>query len=182
MDAADVQALALAERVVHEPLVLADRFPVRRLHRSWIGREIACEELPERPFADEADTGRVFLVVNVEPPVPGNSPHVVFEQLAEGEDGFGESLGADGVQEVALVLVRVLALVESTVAIDDSGSRVMTRCQQVTAKSFCVVAEDAELDLPVAQDIGIRRPAFAVFVEEILEHLVTILLRDIDMV
>ena len=61
--AADAEALALSERVEHESHVLPDQAPVERVDVARVGRQVAVQELAERPLADEADSGRILLVV-----------------------------------------------------------------------------------------------------------------------
>src|SRR2546421_2453912 len=82
---ADADALALPDRVEGKADVLADRAALvvddwpRRL------RQVAVEELAERPLADEADAGRVLLCVVWQLRLQRNAPYLAFLQLADGE-------------------------------------------------------------------------------------------------
>ena len=60
--AAQADALALPQRVERQADVLADFLAVRRLHRSRLGRQVAVEEIAERPLADKADAGGILLL------------------------------------------------------------------------------------------------------------------------
>ncbi|MNV57734.1 hypothetical protein D3C71_1500790 [compost metagenome] len=98
-----------------------------------------------------------------------------FFQLADREQGLGDLFAADGVQEVALVLVRVQALEQFGAAIDVAATHVVTGGDQVGAEHHGVVEERLELDLAVAQDVRVRRASGLVFGEEMLEHVVPVL-------
>src|SRR5688500_545775 len=73
-------------------------------------------------------------------------------------------------QKVRLVLVRITRLQEHRARSAGLESRVMTGGESLCPESGRVVEADAELDLPVAQHIGVRRAAGAVLGEEIVEH------------
>ncbi len=109
MNTANVQALPLPQGVVHETLVFADDVAAGRAHRARVGGQVSAQELAERPLADEADTGRVFFVVNREAPVTCDLTDFTLDEFTEREQRFRQSLRADLVQKVTLVLVRVLA-------------------------------------------------------------------------
>src|SRR3954468_2263078 len=59
--AADADALPLPDGVEGEPDVLADHPALRSLDRPRSLRQVAVQELPERPLPDEANAGRVLL-------------------------------------------------------------------------------------------------------------------------
>ncbi len=105
--AADTQALSLPERVVHETAVHAQFFAVSCPDGPGIRRQVVAEELAKRSLPYEANAGTVFLVVNLKAGITGDFPYVAFMQFAQGKDRLGKRLRADGMQEVALVLVLV---------------------------------------------------------------------------
>ena len=72
-------------------------------------RQVAVEELAERPLADEADAGRVLLGVVRQPGLERDAPHLGLLQLADREHHARELLLRQAVQEIALVLGRVLS-------------------------------------------------------------------------
>jgi hypothetical protein len=55
----------------------------------------------------------------------------------------------------------------------------MTRRYLCCAEALCVAAHDAELDVAVAEHVGIRRAAAAVLGQEIGEHLLAVLAREV---
>src|SRR5690606_8200102 len=60
---ADVQALSLADRMIHEALMLSDHDPMLGHDIAGLGWQIGFQEIAELTLANEADTGAVFLVV-----------------------------------------------------------------------------------------------------------------------
>src|SRR5210317_1530459 len=175
----DHQTLSLPERVKHESLVLAHDFALGRAHRAGVGWQVGAQEFPERPFADETDSRAVFLVVDGQSAIPGYLPDFTLDEFAERKHRFGQRFSADCMQEIALILARVFALEKSAMAIDDARPRVVPRGEKIATEAFGVIAEHAELDLAIAEYVGVGCATFAVFVEEVLEHLVAILLGEI---
>src|SRR6185295_8329132 len=105
----DADALALAYGVEGEPDVLAEDLPLGRLDRAGRLRQVAVQELAERPLADEADAGRVLLGVVRQPGLERDAAHFALLQIAHREYHAGELLLRQAVQEIALVLAAVLA-------------------------------------------------------------------------
>src|SRR5262245_11282217 len=58
----------------------------------------------------------------------------------------------------------------------------MTRRDLLRAEPLRVAAHDAELDLPVAEHIGIRRAAGTILGDEVGEYLLAVLAREVDAV
>src|SRR5205085_12169019 len=83
LEAADADPLALAERVERKADVAADRPAAIVLDRPGCVGEIAAEELAERPFADEADPGRVLLLRVGQADLAGDAPDLGLVQLAD---------------------------------------------------------------------------------------------------
>jgi hypothetical protein len=83
LHAAEADALALAERVEAQADVLADRAATVVLDRTRLVREIAVQELAERPLADEADAGRVLLLRVRQADLGGDPAHFGLRDLAE---------------------------------------------------------------------------------------------------
>src|SRR5688572_20997732 len=80
--------------------------------------QVSTQELREWAFADEADARAVFLLRHGETGVARNVAHFAFGELAERHDHFGEILGGNGMQEVALVLAGIDALAELRDTVD----------------------------------------------------------------
>jgi hypothetical protein len=91
-------------------MVAADDFTFGGLDLARLGRQVLLEEVAEAALADEADAGGVFLLGGGQAVFLGNGAHFGLFQFADREQGLGDLFAADGVQEVALVLVRVQAL------------------------------------------------------------------------
>jgi len=104
-DAADAQALTLAEGVIHQPRMLSDVAAFQRADGAGLRRQIALQEVAELALADKTDAGAVLLGVVGEAGAGGQFAHLVFVQCAEREQCAAELLLVEQVQEVALILV-----------------------------------------------------------------------------
>src|SRR6185369_6526407 len=89
LQAADAQALALAEGIEAQALVPGDHTAALVLDRPRFLRDIAVEEFTERPLADEADAGGVLLFRVGQSDLLGDAPHLGLAQLAHREQGLG---------------------------------------------------------------------------------------------
>ena len=84
-------------------------------------------------------------------------------------------------QEVGLVLVAVNAAQQACCAVlITSYAGIVSRSQVIRSQRFGLGQKLAELDLPVAHNVGIRGSAAAVLVEEVTEHLIIILAFEVD--
>src|SRR4051812_27996410 len=86
LDAADTQALPLAERVEAQALVLSNAATAFVLDRSRLLGDVPVEELPKRPLADEADAGRILLLRVGQSDLVGDAPHFGLAQFAHREE------------------------------------------------------------------------------------------------
>src|SRR5688572_9203295 len=148
---ADADAFALADRIEGEPDVLADGFAFLVDDLPWNLREVSVQEFAERALADEADAGRVLLGMVRQSGLERDAPHFGFLQLAHRKHHARELLLRETVEEVALVFRRILAP-EKPYPI---GPGVMAGHDLVGAQAHGVVEEGAELDLGVAQHVGV---------------------------
>ena len=123
-----------------------------------------------------------FFSAMASPAARASSSHLALQEAAERHQHVDEIGGGDGVQEIALVLGGIDALAQLRHAADGVDARVMARRDVRRAEALRVAAHDAELDLPVAEHVGIRRAALAVLGEEVGEHLLAILAREVDAV
>src|SRR5579859_198779 len=110
------------------------------------------------------------------------APDLVLGQLAQGEQGPLERRRIDGVQKVALVLGRVRGLQQLGAARAAAQPRVVAGGHPRRAEAVHIVEADPELDLPVAQHVGIRRAPRAVLPQEMLEYPIAVLGREADAV
>jgi len=161
--AAHTDALALAERIEGKAHVLAHDRAVGNADRTGLGRQIAVEELAERTLADEADARGVLLLRIGKLEVVGDAADLGLADFAHGEDHAGDLLLGEAVQEVALVLAGIDAAqqLDAVVRVTDAG--VVPRGDEVGPHGHGMVEEGAELDLCVAENVGIGRAACAVF-------------------
>src|SRR2546429_6010237 len=110
--ASDVQTLALAERVEGEPLMRPEALAVGRLDDTRRAVEKTAEKSPERPLADEADTGAVRLVEDRQSCIARARAHRALCQLPERHQRLGQVIRVNGVQEVALILAGIPRFVQ----------------------------------------------------------------------
>src|SRR5207245_4766622 len=96
-----------ADGVEGKPDVLSDYFALWRAHGARLFRQIAAQEIPERPFADEADAGRVALREIVQPRLLRDRAHPGLLQFPERENHARKLLLVQAVQEIALVLGKI---------------------------------------------------------------------------
>ena len=135
-----------------------------------VGRNVAREELTKRPLADEADAGAVGLVEHRQARFACQRAHLGLREVAQWEQHAREVLARDRVQEIRLVLVRVARLAQHGSGAFVLESRVMPGGEACGPEACGVGEADAELDLAVAQHVGVRRAAGAILGEEVVEY------------
>ena len=82
-DTADVKAVALAERVVREATMPAALDSAVVANDAGIVGQVMVQEIRERPLADEADAGAVFLFRDREAGLAGELAHLTLHEVAE---------------------------------------------------------------------------------------------------
>ncbi len=152
--------------------------------------------------------GRVLLLRVRQPDLGCDAAHLGLVQLADREPGARELRLGQAVQEVALVLRRVQPLEQlepvgphvatllpregalaalgrpgggSAAAGHFAHPRVVPRGDLFGAQAHGVVEEGLELDLGIAQHVGVGRAAGLVLAQELGEDAVLVLGREIDM-
>ena len=100
-------------------------------------------------------------------------------QVPEREARGGELLLVEPVQEVGLVLALVARAQQPPAAGRAHPARVVAGRDGARAERVRVIEERAELDLAVAQHVGVRRAAAAVLGEEDLEHPLPVLVGQV---
>ena len=182
LQAADADALALAQRVERQAHVLAHGLAVVQLDRARLVRQVAAEEFAERALADEADAGRILLGRIRQVQFFRDLAHFRLGDLAQREQRLRQLRLVQAVQEVALVLGRIEGL-EQLVPVGGgvvAHARVVAGRDQVGAQLHRVVEEGLELDLGIAQHVRVRRAAGLVFAQEFREHAVLVLGGEVD--
>src|SRR5690348_8887934 len=176
---ADAQAVALAEGVIHHALMLADQLAVRRTDLAGPGRQVLGQETAEIAFADETDSGGVLLRVGRQRRLAGQLAHAGFLDRAQREQRGGQLLLAQGMQEIALVLGVVDRAQQAVVAFMKVHAGVVSCGDFLGAQRVGLVQKGLELDLAIAQNIGIGRAPGAVFGEEMREYAVPVSRREV---
>ena len=180
--AADSQALPLADRVIHQAPVFAQVLALKTANLAGLCRQVLLQEIPETALADKADAGGVLLFCRSQPVLLGQFAHVRFCHGAQRKERLFQFAVADGVQEIALVLVAVQALEQGAQAVRLAAAGVVSGGYCVRAQRPRVVQESPELDFAIAQDIRVGCAPRAIFLEEVLEHVVPVFRGEIGSV
>jgi hypothetical protein len=143
-------------------------------------RNVAREEFAERAFADETDAGAVGLVEHRQAGFACQRAHFALLEIAERKEHLREMFARDGVQEVGLILVGVERLPQHRTFGGLFDARVMAGRESSRAEPRGVLEADAELDLAIAEHVGVRRATRAILAQEIVEHARPILLGEAD--
>ena len=146
------------------------------------GREIIGQELAEVPLADEADPGRVLLVHDgFQIELVGDLPDLGLGYVRKREKAGIYLLFAEETKEVRLVLVSILGLHYVDVAVLRlCFAGVMPHRDLLIAVIEGELQKRVELDVLVAENVGVRGPSVLILGEEIGEHRVPVFLDEID--
>ena len=187
LHAANAQSLALAQGVEAQAHMLAEL--AAAVVDDGAGRvaQVAVEELAERALANEADAGRVLFLCIRQADLLGQAAHLGLRQLAHRKQGARELGLVQPVEEVALVLQRVQAL-EQLEALaaglqrigPGTHPRIVAGGNALGPQAHGVVEKGLELDLGIAQHVGVGRAAGFVFAQEFGEHPVFVVGREVD--
>ena len=172
LQSADAQATALPERIARKTPMLADDQAVRRLDRTWLARQPGLQELAEGTLTDEADSGGFALVEYRQATLAGDGAHFPLAECAYGEVAAGKFGAGKHVQEIALVFIGIDAAQQVPTAAD---ARVMAGREALRAQTPRIGQAEAELDLAIAEHVGIRRPARTQLSQEMRENAFPIL-------
>jgi hypothetical protein len=178
-ETAYTEAAPLAERVALEATVPADHCPVLVLDRPGAARQPAPDEVAERALADKTDAGRVRLVGHGDAALARERTHFGLAHAADGELAKRELNGIHCMQEVALVLVAVGGSQQASAVAD---ARVMSGREALRAEAPRVVEADAELDLAVTENVGIRRTPGPELGQEACEYALAVLRSEARLV
>ncbi len=176
---ANAESVALAERVIRQAPMPPDRASIRVLDVTRLLGQEAAQEIPERAFADEADTRAVRLGADRQPGIVGQPPDLVLAQRAERKESPAQRVPRHLVQEVALVLARIDAFQQPAVG---RYARVVPGCDPVSAQARGVLQQHAELDLPVADHVGVWRAPRPADRQEVGEDLLAVLAGEVHVV
>ena len=96
--------------MIHQAAVLANVFTFWCFYAARLCRQVLLKEVFKTTFADEADASRVFFGGRYQVVLFGYSANLRLFQLANRKKRHGDLFSADGMQEVALVLVAIKPL------------------------------------------------------------------------
>src|SRR5882757_9713394 len=174
----DLQTATLPKCVESEALVSPEGLTVWRFDGAGRLLQKLTEELPEGPFANEADAGAVRLVEHWQARAACLLAHSAFLELSERHQRLGEVFERHRVQEVALVLGGVSRLAQLDPVGGRHEPRVVPRRKARGAEPPHVVQGHAEFDFTVTEHVRIGRAASALLAQEVLEHTLPILGRE----
>ena len=150
---ANAEAAALPDGVALQAAVAPDHGSLIVLDRPGASGQPASDEVAERALADETDSGRIPLVRDRQAALAGHPSHLGLVQASDGKLAVRELPCIQRVQEVALILAGVCAAQEPATR---AGARVVPGREALRAQTLRVLEAYAELDLAVAEDVGIR--------------------------
>ena len=122
-----------------------------------------------------------FFLALGRPILLGDAAHLGLFQLADREQGLGQLRLVEPVQEVALVLGVVQALEQLCFPAQLADSRIVTGGDLLGAQAHRMVQEGLELDLGIAQHVGVGRAAGLVLAQKGGEDAVLVVGGEIDM-
>src|SRR5690606_20701532 len=151
-----------------------------RAHLPGLRGKVAREERLVAALADEADAGAVRAVVVRQPGGARQGAHLGLGQLAERKQRARERASGHGAEKVALVLGAMARLEQPRARGARRQARVMAGGDALGAERERVLEERLELDLAVAQHVGIRGAPGAVLVQKMTEHPLPVLGGEVD--
>ncbi len=176
---ADAHPLALADRVERKPDVFSDDLAFGRAHGPRLPRQVAAQKLAKRPLADEADPGRIALGEVVQAGSLGDPADFRLLHLSQRKHDARKLLLVQAVEEVALILGEIerLEKLEAPSGLPHPG--IVPGGDAPRAEGDGVVEKRLELDLGVAQHVGIGSAARGILGEKRAEHALLVVGREI---
>ena len=178
---ADAKPLALAQGVVHQPLMLADDLAVHGFDGAGLGGQELGQEVLELALTDEADAGGVFLLGGDEIQLLGDAAHLGLLQIPDREQALTHLGFAQGIEEVALILVGIEAAQQARAAGAVVTAHIVAGGDVGGPQLFGgKLQERLELDLLVAQDVRVRGATRLVLFQEVFEDVVPVFGGEVD--
>ena len=146
--------------------------------------ELLLQEDRQVHLADEADALRILALRGGEVLFGRDAPYFGFEQVSDREERARKLLLCKLAEEIALVFVRVAAREQAVdrpfVRFGHFAAAVVPRGDVVGAQLQRRLEERVELDLAVAQHVGVRRAAAPVFGEHVVHHAAAVFVAQVD--
>ena len=178
--ATDLQAFALSQGVESEAVVFAQyALVVEATNLAFLRRQIAHQEFLERTLADKADASRILFHRHVQPGGFGHAANFGFGQSGERKQGFCQLPLIQPMQEIALILVAVGGLEQLETAIAFAHAGVMAGSDAFGPHLQRMIEKGLELDLRIAQHVGIRGASGTVLFQKDREHALAVLFGKI---
>ena len=190
--AADPDALALTDGVEHQADVLADGLAMFIDHRARLLWQIAIQKFAERPFTDKTNPGRIFFGVISQARLGGNPAHFSLFDIRERKQHPRQLQLIQAMQKIALVFAGVCRAQQleaaaaatratgSTAATPLAHAGVMPGGDFFRAQLDGMIQKGLELDLGIAQNVGVGGAPSGVFAQKIGEHPVFIFGGKVD--
>ncbi len=171
---AESNALALTQGIKRQSHMFPHHVPFGRFHRPRMRRQVAVEKGAEGALTNETDAGRVFLAGIVQADRGGDAAYLGLGQFAHRKQGARELGLVESMQKVALVFrgVKATQQLEAVHSLADAG--VVAGGDVLRAKPHRVIQEGLELDLGVAEDIGVGGTPGGVFAKKFGEYAILV--------
>ena len=186
---ADIEPLSLSDRVVHEPDVFAEHPAVRRHHFTGLCGKIIFQKIAEVPLPDKTDARAVFFLGRGKTVFFGNGTHLSLSHFSEREKHVIQLVLPHLVEKIRLIFIVVCGFEKIMFSALVQDVAIVPRSDKISPERFRLPLEGPELDLAVAKNVGIGRPAALVFFEKIGKDALFVFLskihgkiRDADLV
>src|SRR5690606_3744248 len=154
--------------------MLTDNVTAVGFNYTGLGGQILLQKVAEPALADKADTGGVLFAGGDQPLLFGDAAHFGLFKLAHRKQRLCNFVATHGVQEVALIFVRIQTFQQQRLAIVIAATDIMTGGDCVGFERFGVFEEGVVCDCVVIQNVVSWRRSGFVFGEEILKDVIAV--------
>ena len=163
--------------------MLANGAPAGVLDGARLFADVAVQKLAKRPLANEANACGVLFPGVGQANLFGNAAHLGLVQLTDREQRFAQLRLVQAVQKVTLVFAGVQALEQLVSARRgiQANPCVMPSGNFFSPQAHGVVQKRLELDLGVAQDVGVGRASGLILAHKLGKNPVLVIGCKIDM-
>ena len=149
------------------------------------GRELLLQKNRQVDLADEADALRILAPGRSQVLLFGDAPHFGLGKPPDGEKRPRQLLLRQLAEEIALILVAVdtrqqAVMLRAVGRRDALPPAIVSRRHEIGPQPQRLLQENVELDLAVAQHVGIGRAPPFVLGEHVIDHPPPVLLREVD--
>ena len=149
------------------------------------GRELLLQKNRQVDLADEADALRILAPGRSQVLLFGDAPHFGLGKPPDGEKRPRQLLLRQLAEEIALILVAVdtrqqAVMLRAVGRRDALPPAIVSRRHEIGPQPQRLLQENVELDLAVAQHVGIGRAAPFVFGEHVIHDTRAVVCREVD--